>query len=131
MAYSLEVVYGQQVIGQLNQHIDTGLLELSYSQRWQETGFAISPALTFEKHDKAAAYNFLDNLLPEGEARKLLSQDIGVNEKQVFPQVKAIGNDLCGAFSFLAEQVSSDKAIFREIEEKELIHRLDHKEDIG
>jgi len=66
MAYSLDVVYGSQVVGQLTQHIDTGLLELSYSQVWQATGFAISPALTFGKHDKAAAYNFLDNLLPEG-----------------------------------------------------------------
>lgn len=132
MAYSLNVVYNQQIIGKLTQHIETGLLGLSYSQRWQETGFAISPALTFENHDKAAAYNFLDNLLPEGEARKLLAQDIGVNENQVFPQVREIGNDLCGAFSFLTEQVSSvDKAIFRVIEEKELIYRLDHKEDIG
>jgi len=132
MAYSLDVVYGLQVIGQLTQYKESGLLELSYSQQWQETGFAISPALTFEKHDNAAAYNFLDNLLPEGEARKLLAQDIGVNEKQVFPQIRAIGNDLCGAFSFLAEQVSSsDKATFRVIEDKELIHRLDHKEDIG
>lgn len=132
MAYSLDVVYNRQVIGKLTQHIDTGLLGLSYSQRWQETGFAISPALTFENHDKAAAYNFLDNLLPEGEARKLLAQNIGVNENQVFPQIREIGNDLCGAFSFLAEQASSvDKAIFREIKEKELIHRLDHKEDIG
>jgi serine/threonine-protein kinase HipA len=133
MAYSLDVVYGLQVIGQLTQHIDTGLLELSYSQQWQESGFAISPALKLEKqHDKVAAYNFLDNLLPEGEARKLLAQDIGVNEKQVFPQIRAIGNDISGAFSFLAAQVpSSDKAIFRVIEEEELIHRLEHKEDIG
>lgn len=132
MAYSLNVVYGLQVMGQLTQHIDTGLLELSYSQHWQETGFAISPALPFGKHDKAAAYNFLDNLLPEGEARKLLAQNIGVNEKLIFPQIRAVGNDLCGAFSFLAEQVSSSgKAIFRLIEKEELIHRLDHKEDIG
>ncbi|MFT4938457.1 MAG: serine/threonine-protein kinase HipA [Paraglaciecola sp.] len=133
MAYSLDVVYGSQIIGQLTQHIDTGLLELSYSQQWQESGFAISPPLKLEKqHDQVAAYNFLDNLLPEGEARKLLAQDIGVNEKQVFPQIRAIGNDISGAFSFLAEHVaSSDKAIFRIIEEEELIHRLEHKEDIG
>ena len=44
MSYSLDVVYGLQVIGQLTQHIDTGLLELSYSQKWQESGFAVSPA---------------------------------------------------------------------------------------
>jgi len=133
MSYSLDVVYGLQVIGQLTQDSDTGLLELSYSQKWQESGFAISPALTFEKqHDKAAAYNFLDNLLPEGEARKLLAQDIGVNEKQVFPQIRALGNDLSGAFSFLSEQVSSEgKAVFRLIKVEELSHRLDHKEDIG
>lgn len=133
MAYSLDVIYGHQVIGQLTQRTDTGLLELSYSQQWQETGFAISPALTFEKqHGKAAAYNFLDNLLPEGEARKLLAQNIGVNEKQVFPQIKAIGSDLCGSFSFLAEQVSpSDEPIFRVIKEEELIRRLNNKEDIG
>ena len=133
MAYSLDVVYGQQIIGQLTQYKESGLLELSYSQQWQETGFAISPALTFEKqHDKAAAYNFLDNLLPEGEARKLLAQDIGVNEKQVFPQIRAVGNDLSGAFSFLSKQITpSDNTIFRGIEEKELIHRLNNKEDIG
>jgi len=133
MSYSLEVVYGLKVIGQLTQHIESGLLELSYSQKWQESGFAVSPALTFEKqHDRAAAYNFLDNLLPEGEARKLLAQDIGVNEKQVFPQIRAIGNDLSGAFSFLSEQILSvEKAIFRLIKVEELIHRLDHKEDIG
>jgi len=133
MAYSLDLVYGLKVIGQLTQHTETGLLELSYNRHWQETGFAISPALSFEiQHDKAAAYNFLDNLLPEGEARKLLAQDVGVNEKQVFPQISAIGKDLSGAFCFLATQVPSiDKAIFRIIKKEELIHRLDHKEDIG
>jgi len=42
MAYSLDVVYGRQVIGKLPQHVDTGLLELSYNQQWQETGSCIN-----------------------------------------------------------------------------------------
>ena len=50
----------------------------------------------------------------------------------MFSQIRALGNDLSGAFSFLSEQVlSADKAVFRLIKVEELIHRLDHKEDIG
>ncbi|WP_249348061.1 hypothetical protein [Pseudoalteromonas aurantia] len=42
----------------------------------------MSPNLTLDNnHDNSVAYNFLDNALPEGEARLLLAERAGVSEK--------------------------------------------------
>jgi len=77
---------------------------------------------------------YLDNALPEGEARKLLAENLGVSEKNVYSQVRAIGNDLAGAIVFRpvqAEQIDRTQPIFRQIEEAELIERLNIKEEFG
>jgi hypothetical protein len=36
----------------------------------------------------------------EGKARTMLVMDLGVPEKQVYPQIKKLGKDLTSAFSF-------------------------------
>lgn len=58
-------------------------------------------------HPPEVAYNYLDNALPEGEARMLLSEHLGVSEKNVYSPVRAIGNDLVGAISFAANEQES------------------------
>lgn len=102
-------------------------------QEWKQHGFALSPALALNKpHLSNSAYNFLDNLLPEGEARKLLAQNLGVSETQVFIQIRALGQDLSGAITFmLTDKVQEHRPIFRAINEQELIQRLQQKEDFG
>lgn len=73
-AYQLNVSYGDEVIGTLALNSSTNLLKLRYSPQWQQNGFAISPHLTLNnRHTPEVAYNYLDNALPEGEARKLLA----------------------------------------------------------
>ena len=134
-AYQLQVTYGDDVIGTLALDSTTNLLKLSYTAQWQQQGFAISPHLPLNnQHAPEVAYNYLDNALPEGEARKLLAENLGVSEKNVYSQVRAIGNDLAGAIVFRpvqAEQIDRTQPIFRLIEEAELIERLNIKEEIG
>ena len=134
-AYQLNVNYGDDVIGTLTLDSATNLLKLSYSPQWQQNGFAISPHLPLNnRHTPEVAYNYLDNALPEGAARKLLAENLGVSEKNVYSQVRAIGNDLAGAVTLKPaqeSQVAGPQPVFRALEDAELIERLDNKEEFG
>jgi len=133
--YRLSVNFGDNVIGTLELDRATNLLKLNYSEQWQKEGFAISPSLPLKsQHTPEVAYNYLDNALPEGEARKLLAENLGVSEKNVYSQVRAIGNDLAGAVTFTGRQNSTPQQLlpqFRVLREDELTERLDHKEEFG
>ncbi|MFC3204022.1 HipA domain-containing protein [Alteromonas oceani] len=134
-AYQLNVSYGDEIIGTVTLDSTTNLLRLSYSPQWQQHGFAISPHLQLNnRHTPEVAYNYLDNALPEGEARKLLAEKLGVSEKNVYSQVQTIGSDLAGAVAFKPApetQVDGAQPVFRPLEEAELIERLDNKEEFG
>lgn len=133
--YRLSVNFGDNVIGTLELDRATNLLRLNYSEQWQKEGFSISPALPLNsQHTPEVAYNYLDNALPEGEARKLLAENLGVSEKNVYSQVRAIGNDLAGAITFTGQQEGIPQQLhpqFRVLREDELTERLDHKEELG
>lgn len=136
--YTLLIHLAEQRIGTLTLDKGTNLLKLEYEQGWQQTGFPLSPELTLDNaHSPDVAYNYLDNALPEGEARKLLSELLGVSEKNVYSQVRAIGHDLAGAISFKANEQGAaispeaSQPQFRVIEPDELTKRLARKEDIG
>ena len=136
--YILLIHLAEQHIGTLTLDKGTNLLKLKYEQNWQQTGFPLSPALTLDNlHSPEVAYNYLENALPEGEARKLLSEHLGVSEKNVYSQVRAIGNDLAGAVTFKTNKQGGDiapeanKPKFRVIEPDELTKRLACKEEIG
>ena len=86
MAYSLGIFLRERQVGTLTQDENSGQLKMTYLDAWQRDGYAISTGLTLNnQHTLAAAYNYLDNLLPEGEARKFLARGLGVSEKQVYP----------------------------------------------
>ncbi len=136
-AYSLNVKFAKNVIGELSLSKEVGLPKLEYNNDWQQHGFAISPSLTLDNnHDSSVAYNFLDNALPEGDARLLLAERAGVSEKNVFSQIREIGEDLSGAITFTPNTIEqstneTNKPTFRLLTEDELESRLDTKEDIG
>jgi serine/threonine-protein kinase HipA len=133
MAYSLGIFLRERRVGILTQDETSGQLQIAYLDEWQRDGYAISTGLPLDnQHSLTAAYNYLDNLLPEGDARHLLAMDLGVSEKQVYPQIRALGEDLSGAFSFM--DIAPDPnapASFRLLGEAELAERLNNKEDFG
>ena len=132
MAYSINAYFGEIQIGELKQDPHTGLLNFQYSTQWQKAGFNLSPALQINQQCKpTSVYNYIDNQLPEGEARKLLALDLGVSEKQLFAQIKAIGRDLAGAITFATQNHIFDTPIFRPISEQEMVERLNNKEQYG
>jgi serine/threonine-protein kinase HipA len=58
--------------------------------------------------------------------------DLGVSEKHVYPQIRALGDDLSGAFSFTDTAPDLNAAAsFRLLGEVELAERLNNKEDFG
>jgi len=136
--YTLFINHGTRNVGTLVLDKTTNLLKLEYTHDWQQSGFPISPALSLDnQHTPEVAYNYLDNALPEGEARKLLADELGVSEKNVYSQVRPIGDDLTSAITFTAIEPqlnSTPKATeprFRIIKPEELSERLTQKEDIG
>lgn len=131
MLHSVNIRYGEKVIGHIGLSEETSLPVIEYQQHWKENGFPISPSLSFQSSNSpASVYNYLDNLLPEGKARELLAQNLGVSEKNVFAQTLALGQDVSGAFTF-SSQETPNQPTFREIPSKELIRRLEQKEDFG
>lgn len=137
-AYSLDVNYADTLIGTLLLDKTTNLLKLKYNEHWQKNGFAISPSLSLDNlHSPEVAYNYFDNALPEGQARTLLAENLGVSEKNVYSQVRELGNDLAGAITFRKLPLPNNQlninsqAIFRPLESEELEIRLDHKEELG
>lgn len=158
--YTLIINLADRRIGTLILDKRTNLIKLEYLPEWQRVGFPLSPALSLDNaHSPEVAYNYLDNALPESEARKLLSEYLGVSDRNVYSLVRAIGNDLAGAISFSVNElkysqstgsnepssgiatevneppfgasVESNKPQFRVIEPEELTKRLATKEDFG
>jgi len=134
-AYQLNVNYGHIAVGILAIDSSTNLLKLTYTENWQQDGFAISPPLSLNsQHSPEVAYNYLDNALPEGDARKLLAENLGISEKNVYSQVREIGNDLAGAITFTHTSGTNNKNLkpsFRILGDDELEERLDQKEEFG
>jgi len=131
MLHSVDIRYGETVIGHLGLNEETKLPVIKYQQLWRENGFPIAPAISVQGSDTpASVYNYLDNLLPEGKARELLAQDLGVSEKNVFAQILPLGHDVSGAFVF-SNEATSAHPIFREIPQQELTKRLEQKENFG
>lgn len=135
-AYILNVNYGDKLIGTLSLDKKTNLLKLKYNEYWQQNGFAISPSLPISNlHSAEAAYNYIDNTLPEGAARSLLAEIIGVSEKNIYSQVRELGKDLAGAITFIKidnqENRTDELPAFKVLEKSELETRLDHKDELG
>jgi serine/threonine-protein kinase HipA len=59
--------------------------------------FSVGLPLTPERYTHLPVRAFLDGLLPEGEARIAVAQDIGVRPDDTFGLIRALGRDCAGA----------------------------------
>ncbi len=58
---------------------------------------SLSLPLTPERFPNAVSRAFLDGLLPEGEARRVIAQDLNLNANDTFGLIHALGRDCAGA----------------------------------
>jgi len=98
--------------------------KFAYSDEWKKNGYAISPNIPLQGTiSPGSVKRFLENLIPEGKGLEDITAFAHISKNNTFGIIKAIGYDTSGALMFGQKQ-ESDKAIFREIPDKELALRI-------
>ncbi|MAF02088.1 HipA domain-containing protein [Herbaspirillum sp.] len=122
-----------QAIGNIRCELHRSNFDFYYYPHWQaSTGsFPLSPhfALNEEKFAWGATYGFVENLLPEGNARMAVMKYSRLNADNLFAMAHLFGAEPAGAASFFfhsgAAALPSFQAPFlREIDEEEISERI-------
>jgi len=128
---SLAVYLGEEQIAKIRLEADQ--LYWHYDERWQETGYAVSPHLPLQ--GSIAPLNvqrFLRNLLPEGHPLDVLVSSFHLSKYNTFGLIRALGLDTPGSLVILPpEQTMPEEATFRLIEPEELRQRLNDRDLYG
>lgn len=106
-ANTLNLWYEKQLVGNLwNNDLDR--IGFRYSANWlaSETRFAISLQLPLQtkdfSSDEGNAHRFFSNLLPEGQARAHIINDLKITDSD-YSLLEAIGGECAGAFNILPD----------------------------
>jgi serine/threonine-protein kinase HipA len=104
------------------------IYSFEYTNEWEQSGYEISPHLTFEKSITSGVIKrFLENLLPEGKGLDDLTSFTHISKNNIFGLIQAMGFETSGALSF--GNIDKDNTpLFRPITEKELTQRIDEIE---
>lgn len=98
-----------------------------YTDYWKENGFELSPCMKFEvKISSKTIRNFVENLLPEGQGREILTNFYHISENNIFGLIQIIGKETTGALTFSSKDIVLETS-FREIPESELAERIRNK----
>lgn len=128
--HNVEVYFGTKKVATIFYAQDTNEFELLYDEVWILEGFELSPSLAFNAKSKSQSIkNFIENLLPEGNALDFLSTYYQISKSNPFAMIKTIGIETTGALTF-ASSPSELKTEFREITEKELAQRIRERNSI-
>lgn len=124
----LEVKLNDLQIGILSIKGKDERYKFDYTSQWKQTGYEISPHLTFDKNITSGAIKrFLENLLPEGKGLDDLTSFTHISKNNIFGIIQAMGFETSGALSF--GKTHKDTApIFRPITDAELTQRIDEIE---
>lgn len=132
---SLSAWIGEQRIGTLSYHDDTGRFSFTYDQAWitQTTAYPISPALPFhrpeQQTDELHSVNvrrFFENLLPEGKALEDAAAAHAVAKSNLFGLLRWLGQESTGALALLPEDSTPAQVnpVMREVTYAELSERI-------
>lgn len=129
--HTLDIFFNEQKVGKLYYEIMSDEFSLEYEASWQNSGFPLSPKLSFENQIKSIDIkNFIDNLLPEGKGLDELINYIQVSKNNKFALLKKIGDETSGAFSFVSEGSTLSPTSFREVTLDELTQRINQRKHI-
>lgn len=101
-----------------------------YTDYWKENGFELSPCMKFEvKISSKTIRNFVENLLPEGQGREILTNFHHISKNNIFGLIQIIGKETTGALTFSSKDIVLETS-FREIPESELAERIRNRKSI-
>ncbi len=102
MIDNLKVYLGTAHVGNLSVGAKRQL-QFQYEQAWLEYANAIPISLSLPlnqtNYENDESRPFFENLLPEGESRKIIAKEFGLSEKNIYGLLEAIGGDCAGAVS--------------------------------
>jgi serine/threonine-protein kinase HipA len=107
-----------------------GALVFEYSQAALDGGIgrpllSVSMPTAARPYRGAVPHAFFDGLLPEGEARRIIAFDFGIDGQDVFGLLAALGRDCAGAVSLLPEGEELEQAgAAQPITDAEIAERL-------
>ncbi|MCX6051999.1 MAG: HipA domain-containing protein [Campylobacterales bacterium] len=128
--HNVEVFFETQKVATIFYNQDKNEFQLAYDDAWILKGFELAPSLQFNAQIKSQSIkNFIENLLPEGNALDFLSKYYQISKSNPFAMIKTIGIETTGALTF-ASSPNEFKTEFREISEEELANRIRDKNNI-
>lgn len=131
----LNIFYEQKLVGTLFED-DEERLEFKYTQEWIENSnsFSLSLALNINKesYGHLITKSFFENLLPEGEVKKILEKQSTEYIGDEFSFLQKYGADCAGAFiiSPLDKISTPEKDNSKLIDLEKIYHYLDHKQSL-
>lgn len=125
---SLNIYFDKQIVGSLTYDSNSDSFDFIYDIKWIKDGFELSPCIKFDdKFLSKTIKNFIENLLPEGSGRELLSIKYHISKNNIFALVQLIGKETTGALSFTNEVINTS---FTKVSTEELAHRIRIRKDV-
>lgn len=126
----LNIFYDRDEVGILKYEPTDDVFSFEYSDDWKIKGFELSPYMKFGSViSNNVIKNFIENLLPEGKGREILTNMYHISKNNLFALIQLIGKDTTGALTFNLEH-NTFITSFREITISELSHRIKDRKNI-
>ena len=126
----LNIFYDKDEVGILKYEPIDDVFSFEYSDDWKIKGFELSPYMKFDSTiSNNAIKNFIENLLPEGKGREILTNMYHISKNNLFALIQLIGKDTTGALTFNLEH-NTFITSFREITISELSHRIKDRKNV-
>lgn len=120
----LHIFYDKIEVGILKYEPIEDIFSFEYSHDWKIDGFELSPYMKFDSIiSNNVIKNFIENLLPEGKGREILTNMYHISKNNIFALIQLIGKDTTGALTFNLEH-NTFITKFREISNTELANRI-------
>ena len=126
----LNIFYDKDEVGILKYEPIEDNFSFEYSDDWKIKGFELSPYMKFDSViSNNVIKNFIENLLPEGKGREILTNMYHISKNNLFALIQLIGKDTTGALTFNLEH-NTFMTRFREITISELSHRIKDRKNV-
>lgn len=126
----LNIFYEKDEVGILKYEPINDVFSFEYSDDWKIKGFELSPYMKFDSViSNNVIKNFIENLLPEGKGREILTNMYHISKNNLFALIQLIGKDTTGALTFNLEH-NTFITSFREITISELSHRIKDRKNV-
>ncbi|MCT7591097.1 HipA domain-containing protein [Aliarcobacter butzleri] len=126
----LNIFYGKDEVAVLRYEPTDDSFSFEYNDNWKINGFELSPYMKFDSVISSNVIkNFIENLLPEGKGREILTNIYHISKNNLFALIQLIGKDTTGALTFNLEY-NTFITSFKEISNIELSNRIKDRKNI-